>query len=160
MMLQELPDLWQTITDLEAAVYLLREAIVPDEESADAVGHVAAAERRLADWRRGLLAEAAASEGKEYALVEHREAHRTYNTGRLLGDFADRHGDQNLSDTLRWLIAERAVELKWRYTETASLAERHGVPFYGLPGVLEEDDLDGPPFRVVWKSRLGVEGRM
>ena len=155
--LHGLPDLWETIDRLEEYCHRLREAIVPEDETADAVGHVAAVERRLADWRKGMLAEAAPSEGREYEIVEHRYCDRTYNTGRLLDDLSGLSG-YSVTETLRQLVAAGVVKVDWRWTELKRYCERNQFQPLKAFGPVEGDDLDAPHYGEAWKSRLSVEG--
>ena len=108
------------VTRLQEAVSDLSEWPIPEDDSVDTVGLLRAAEVRLAELRRRLVAEMDGTEtGEHYRAVETRSAKRSYNTNGLLAAFS--------GVNLDLLLAHDAVALQWRWTQLQKLADAYDV---------------------------------
>jgi len=146
-------ELTRTIDGLQAMAEAVTRCVVPDEDMPDTIGEVQAVERRLADWRRGLLSEAGPGEGDNWILKDANSAVRSFNDSKILADVGDAT-EQSLPGVLRLLIAKRAVDLKWRWTELRRLFNELNLPLT----VAHQEIEDGDEAHVgeVWKRTLSV----
>jgi len=137
------------VTRLQEAVSDLSEWPIPEQDSVDTVGLLRAAEVRLAELRRRLVAEMDGTEtGELYRAVETRSAKRSYNTNGLLAQF-----DGDLQD----LIAFDAVRLQWQWTGLQKAANEWDVTL----AVAKHEISDGDPDALVgevWTRRVDVKG--
>jgi hypothetical protein len=142
---------------LEEATDRLIRLPVPEADTPDVVGRVRHVIRRLGEWTRGLLAEAAPCEGTDYDLVESRHAERSYNTPRLLGDCAEALG-LDLARGVSALVGLGVVKVEWRWTELSRFAAVHNLTLEVAKRETGED-LDSPHVGEVWRSRMDVRGK-
>ena len=128
--------------------------LVTDDDLPDVIGEVQSVERRLAEFRRGLLAEAGPSEGDEWVITEARSAARTFNPSAILTDVVERTEMGPLA-AIHLLINKRACELKWRWTDLKRVLGELGITLRTHPG--EVEDGDDAHVGEVWKSTLTVQ---
>ena len=127
---------------------------VSDEELPDTIGYVQRAERRLAEYRRGLMSEAGPGEGDDYVIVEGRSATRSYSPSSILLDvMAATDGD--MVEAVRLLTERRAAELKFRWTELRRMFDQLGITLKVHPG--EITDGDEAHVGEVWKTTTVVQ---
>lgn len=139
---------------LHRAVEAVTGMPVADEELPDVIGYVQRAERSLAEFRRGLMSEAAAGEGDDYVIVEGRSATRSYSPSTILTDVMDAV-DANPVEAIRLLLERRAAELKFRWTELRRLFDQLGITLKVFPG--EVGDGDEAHVGEVWKTTSVVQ---
>lgn len=130
----------------------------PEDSAVDVVGEVQRLERRLTDFRRMLVSELPAGvEGDVYRVEERNSASRTYNTNGILAAFTgaiEEGPEQALSD----LLMERAVELKWRWTQLQRAANKYDVTLT----IAHHEIEDGDPEALVgevWKTVTSVKAK-
>ena len=137
------------VTRLQEAVSDLSEWPIPEDDSVDTVGLLRAAEVKLAELRRRLVAEMDGTEtGELYRAVETRSAKRSYNTNGLLAAF-----DGGLRD----LMASDAVRLQWRWSQLQQVAEAYDVTLSIAKHEIEDGDPDALVGEV-WTRRVDVKG--
>lgn len=135
---------------LEAAAAGL-ESLPSDEETADYLGRLDKVIRTLSAHKRMVLSEVAGPlDGKDYRLIEKREASRSYNTRLLLADFAD------AGYTIEDLIQNDVIRLSWQWTNTRNLAVSTDIGLRIAGHEITEDEADH--IGEVWRSSLSVEG--
>ena len=154
------------IHTLRRAASDLTRSPIPEAESVDVIGDVAAIIRDLQAFVRGLKAELApAATGRSYKATESRSAARSYNTQGLLAATADamddgRHSGQaaSLFDALRALMDADAVRLTWRWTELQQAAIDLDIPITIVRHEIEDGD---PVAHVgeVWTTTTTVGGK-
>ena len=139
------------VTRLQEAVSDLSEWPIPEQDSVDTVGLLRAAEVKLAELRRRLIAEMDGTEtGELYWAVETRSAKRSYNTNGLIAAFG---GPANLD----LLLKHDAVRLHWQWTKLQAAADAFDVTL----AVAKHEISDGDPDALVgevWTRRVDVKG--
>jgi len=150
-------ELTTRLDHLEDAVRGLIEAPIEDAEIPDTAGRVRHLEIKLADYRRGLLAEAPEPVGTDYAIVESRTATRTFNPTRILSDVASALPGESLIGVLSELQHADAVRLQWQWQKLGKFFHAHGITMQKHTGPV--DDGDDAHVGEVWKTTTRVTGR-
>ena len=132
------------VTRLQEAVSDLSEWPIPEQDSVDTVGLLRAAEVKLAELRRRLVAEMDGTEtGEMYRAVETRSAKRSYNTNGLLHAIAGKLGVSTYEALgLMAQVTHPPFELKWRWTDLQTFAERYDVTVAVAKHEIEDGDPD------------------
>jgi hypothetical protein len=138
----------------------------PDEEVPDLIANIDQAIGVLREVRSLLLAEVTGNvDGTDWRIVERRSARRSYNTGRLLGEFAAKMADDPepnpeavLARTIRHLSRVGALKLVWQWTALRREAERQDVTLTIASHEIEDGDPDALVGEV-WSSEMKVEPR-
>lgn len=148
------------LTSVETAVARLRSTAIPYEYTPDAAGRIRKMETDLADIRRGLEAEASGPmEGTEYRIVTTRSATRTFNTGRILVDYANAEGSDLLL-ALWKLREEGALRITWLWSRLEKVFMQHDLELRKVGHELtplEDGDLDAPHVGEVWTEKTTRE---
>lgn len=119
----------------------------------DVIGRLRDVEKRLAAYRRTLEAEMNPDDvGADYKVEARRTATRSYNTPRLIVDFAREGVD--LPD----LVAADVVRVGWQWTNLRRVASAAGVTVNVAARELDPDDvdLDSPHVGETWKHQYRV----
>lgn len=129
-------------------------SLPPLGEEADWLGRLNKVIRDLSAMRKTVLDELdGPTAGRDYRVSESRSAKRTYNTARILADFAGEGW------ALRDLLDADAVRLAWRWTELRRAYEQANVPLTVAHHEVEDlGDVEESPIGEVWKSAYKVEG--
>ena len=144
------------VTRLQEAVSDLSEWPIPEDDSVDTVGLLRAAEVKLAELRRRLVAEMDGTEtGEMYRAVETRRAKRSYNTNGILAAFTHALGSGR--DALAELYADGAVRLQWQWTKLQAAADEYDVTWSVAKHEIEDGDPDALVGEV-WTRRVDVKG--
>ena len=144
-----------SLDSLEAMQELAAKLTLPPAgEEADWLGRLDRIMRDLRAKRRTVSDELDGPvTGTEYQVKESRSASRSYNTARILADFAQAGWD------LHDLRNHDAVRLSWRWTELQRAYRKANVDLtVAHREVEDEGDIEEPPVGEVWSSRYSVEG--
>ncbi len=104
---------------LEQGVKEVRQASVPEEETADFCGHLNAAATSLATTKRNLMSEVEEKqEGKEYEIYQSHPRTRTYNFDRIVADVM-KADESTMVEALHTLMQRGAVKMTfgWKALE-------------------------------------------
>lgn len=123
-----------------------------DDQIADVIADLQAAERTLAEMRRMLLSELSGpTAGTTHRIVESRSAKRSYNTSGLLALFG------GYSELPR-LVARDVVRIDWQWSKLRRELEQADLPLT----VAQHEITDGDPDALVgevWQSQYRVEAK-
>ena len=130
-------------------------AVPPDDEVADFLGQIRAAEVRLATYRQGLVAETPAVEGAEYRIEETRRAKRTYSTWGIVLTYGD-HRDSTALEAIRELVHQDVMRVSWHWTNLKNLFRDEGIELVVIRGEVTPDQVD-VHVGEVWETKSGVK---
>ena len=145
------------VTRLQEAVSDLSEWPIPEDDSVDTVGLLRAAEVKLSELRRRLVAEMDGTEtGEHYRAVETRSAKRSYNTDGLLAAFVEAAGFDAWTAFTR-LLNSGVINVEWRWKVLQAAADLYDVTLSVAKHEIEDGDPDALVGEV-WTRRVDVKG--
>lgn len=128
----------------------IRNEGVADDQLADTVGDLRAAERVLADVRRMLMSELTGPVvGERAEVTESRSAKRSYNTSGLLSAFGG-------FDALPRLVSQDVVRVSWQWSNLRRVAAAEDVTLSVASHEIEDGDTEAL-IGEVWESKYEVK---